>query len=515
MLAIEGAVAFDAEALRVLADRRWFATAPPEGRYAPSLVLRRWPGDTVVAFYALVGRDGAAETPPRFAVDAEDWEPVEIEAPARRWRGTLRTPDDDRYPVEWTEAPVGETIVRLGALAIVGDAGLPEPLAHGPAIEARALFRRVRLTSDPDRLGRVATRVDRPLEVPQLYPPAGRGDERTMAWTGIRGSVFTLGVPPGLVAVRTDLGFTPPTGAPGATLWLRGRWIDRDGTAVTVGDAFRTGHAAIHEGPPDGWLERAPEGLGRATRLADEPFELASRMSEAHSARAQRWREPGFAGEWLVFRLKFDGFGGEIALPVAEGRRSPSLFWIPATWRAPDRPPAPPPIDPAARFGIDFARWTDRDRADNPWSEGFLTAPRFRLELPRDWWPIASMRSPTGFPVRLRDPDGAIVAAIELLAPGDGAIEAARRTEGVVALDKPGRHRAREVLQAPDGTTWFIAKDGGGVRFRRLAPEDAPDGNATAERSAPVGRGDASGRAEDWNRLLRTVILLRSGSKRS
>jgi len=46
---------FEAGGVHALTDRRWFQADSAEGPGAPVLEIRRWPGDTIVAFYALCG----------------------------------------------------------------------------------------------------------------------------------------------------------------------------------------------------------------------------------------------------------------------------------------------------------------------------------------------------------------------------------------------------------------------------------------------------------------------------
>ena len=205
-------------------------------------------------------------------------------------------------------------------------------------------------------------------------------------------------MPPGFRVRRVDGGVAPPRPLPGGLLWLRGRYVDGTDTEVAVGDGDRAGYVARVEAASEAWRagEVPPVGLPDGSRLASEPFDLAAERTGARNARAERWHEEGFEGEWLVFRLGFDEDGIEIALPMISGRRSPSLFWIPATWRSDDRPPAPPPVDPAGRFGIRFERLTRGAQSRQPWTEGYLTVPGLRVELPKGWWPAAGLRSRDG-----------------------------------------------------------------------------------------------------------------------
>jgi hypothetical protein len=131
------------------------------------------------------------------------------------------------------------------------------------------------------------------------------------------------------------------------------------------------------------------------------------------------------------------------------------------TYRGKDLPPAPPPIDPAERFGIRFERLEGSERRDRPWSEGILHAPGVTVELPRGWWPVVSMRSRNGFPVTLIDERGARVGRLDL-APSGSPIRQAVESEGWEARKRPSRNRATAVYQGPDGRMLFVGKGGGG-----------------------------------------------------
>jgi len=225
-----------------------------------------------------------------------------------------------------------------------------------------------------------------------------------------------------------------------------------------------------------GWSDgdTAPLGAPGAKRIARESFHaLDSRPTSAEIVWAERWRESGFAGEWLVYRLAFQDRGIEIGLPVLRGRQAASLFWIPLTWRGPGRPPAEPPVDPAERFGISFERFTKGERRSHPWGEGFLRAPGLRLELPRDWWPAATLRSENGFPIRIVSGEGRTAAQILLLGKEDRRL---RPKEGGdwKAVPRPSAYRAAVAWARGDGARLLVTQEGYGFLLEPVATDVDP-----------------------------------------
>ena len=288
-----------------------------------------------------------------------------------------------------------------------------------------------------------------------------------------------MALPPGLHARRTGRG---------GVLWMRGRFTDREGTEVVVGDAVRAGYVAHVAKPARGWAAAPtpPVGLPKGTRAAVEPFALAADRSRALTATAARWTEPGFAGAWLVFRLQGNEAGVEIGLPVLRGRTSPALFWIPATYRPPGMPAAPPPVDPSERLGMRFEPPLPSEARRDPLLEGRVSGPGFKAEVPKGWWPRANLRAEDGFPIEFIDRQLKVWAVLERRppgepdpAPGDGWLPEKRpRSWGAVAAWS--RQDGGLVLRGADGTQW------------RLLPKADPD-------------------AGKWQRLSGHLALLSGG----
>jgi hypothetical protein len=485
---------FKAGVLSVHTDPRWFSTMPQGGAGAPLLELRRWPGDTALTLYAVAGAIGEEGSGPP-SMEGTRFELVEdVEGEYAEWHGTLETGAGER-PAIWVQVAVPEAASHLGALLVPGDAGLGAVGVEDLTVELKAVLGRV--VYDPEAWKKlVPPPAGEPLLPPLLGATPGDKTEEEEPWQVVRGTTFTMGLPPGFRARRTDAGVPPPQDLPGGSLWFRGRCTDMEETAVVVGDESRAGYVALVEPIPEGWSESRlpPLGAPGAKQAAAEPFPLIADRAGAAGASAERWTEEGFSGDWLLFRLFFEEHGVEIGLPVLEGRRSPSLYWIPATWRPGNKPPAPPPVDPAERFGIRFERLRPSERVDQPWTQGYLSVPGMRAEIPLGWFPAASLRSRDGYPVRFVDSSGGTRGSVIRL-DAEGASRFAAGSDGWLESDHPGRHRAALELYRESGERLFVAREGHGFLFE---PGDTTGDDAR----------------ELWERLTESAQLLRSPRSR-
>jgi hypothetical protein len=448
--------------LAVRSDARWFATFSHDDRPGASIVeLRRWPGDTVIALYSVAPTGEESSWPPvpgaRLVAQADSAEPT--------WTGSVDDGNGAR-PALWIERSIERADSRLAALVLLGDAGLG--MAAVPTLEAEARFLVSRVEVRP-----AAWRQETPLaagtlvRVPSAGLPPRDHDETTDAWQIVVGAGFTLGLPPGFRAYRLDLGVPAAEQVPGALLWFRGRFRDRSGMLVAVGDERRYGYVAAIESPSQAWstggsAPRGAPGALAASRPVPAP-ELAQSVGAA-AASVERWRDPRFDGDWIVFKIRYEAQGVEIGLPVLGGRRSPSLFWIGQSFRPEGWPAAPPPVDPARRFGIDFARLTPSGRKSSPWVEGYLHVPGLRADVSRGLVPSASLRSTDGYPVRFQGEDGRALATLRRLASAEVEPWIASRS-GIVEVEKPARYRAARVVADRDGARLFVDAVGQGFVF--------------------------------------------------
>lgn len=471
-------------------DRRWFATVPEDASGAPLLELRRWPGDSVLALYPVP--PGAVPAAPDLSWEApkEDGSRLGVLAGARgRWRA------------RWAVREVPAAPAAIGILLLAGDGGLGEEGGTGRLLELEYAAAAVQVDAEiwrnvpPLPAGRI--------DLPRLPPVPPQADERKHGWQVVEAGAGTLALPPGVLARRTDLGVPAPRPIAGGVLWLRGRFTDREGQEVVLGDPARAGYVAEVRRPPRGWAagRTPPVGLPGGTLANVEPFTLAADRSRAAEATAGRWTEPGFAGAWIVFRLQASDGGVEIGLPVLRGRTSPALFWIPVTYRPPGMAAAPPPVDPSDRLGIRFEPPLPAEARRDLALEGRITGPGFRGELPKGWWPRATLQASDGFPIEFVDAKGKVWGALQRQAPGEadpGEAEGwtpARRPAAWGAVAAWTRADGAVALRGSDGTLWRLTPVTGADagkwgrlsnRFALLAP---PRRQGAATGAAPR-RGD-------------------------
>jgi hypothetical protein len=462
--------------LRVVTDLRWFRVDSVDGPGAPLLELRRWPGDTVVAFYVLPAEATPAERFPGLVVQGAS-------TPAGACSvqdGRLESKPSARSVV-WAECRRGSR--RIGAIGIPGDAGFGASGKPDMRLEILGVLRHVEVEErGPDAAPTSA--------LPELPVPPTAADERRDAWQVFQGDGFTLGLPPGMRAIRVSPEADAPRPLGHAVAWMRGRFLDRDGAPIAVGDGRRVGYVAYVEGSNEEWRAgvAAPLGARRAERLDEARLDdIVHEWTGATRAVVSHWKEPGFAGDWLVFRLHLRTAGVEIGLPVLSGWRSLALFWIPVTWRDEGKSPAPPPIDPAERLGVRFDRLRPGERARQALVEGTLVVGSLRLEIPRGYWPVANLGSNDGLPVTVFDPTGALAGRIEGI-PAD-RVGAAVSGEGWTALPRPSSRKAAAIHLKDDGTCVVVAKTGDAYR---LVPE-------------PGGKE----RAGAWRRLVESASIVK------
>lgn len=475
---------FDAHGVHVAADTRWFEGASVDGPGAPVLEVHRWPGDTILAFYELpaAGEAGAGA-------------PAELKLGSSRgaagaWscRDASLAASRGDYEALWCET-AGDGR-RVGALGIPGDAGLGAPAIDDLRESIVAVLRHAKV--DPSKAGAVV-----PPLLPQLPEPPTAADERKRSWAVFAADDFTLGLPPGIRAIRLGAGVPAPrTMPPSSTVWLRGRLTDRDGVSVAVGDETRAGYVSILSPPEETWTAGVAPPLGApAAEQIDEAKldDVVKEWTGASRAVVSHWKETGFAGDWLVFRLLVGGRGIEIGLPCVSGWRSLSLWWIPVTFRRDGLPPAPPPFDPGESLGVKFSRLAPAEAKRNGLLEGYLDVGDLRLEVPRGWWPIANTAARDGLPVTFVDATGVTIGVIDRrskgaseLTPDPGA--------GWKAQPRPSAQNAEAVWSKEDGSAVIVAKEGHGFLF-----EPAPD---------------QPQRREGWKRMLATSAFVKTAQRR-
>lgn len=486
---------FESDVVAIVTDLRWYAEAVDGDTRGPVAVLHRWPGDTVLALYALDPAFDEGWVPP-LPVETS---PVCVTGKTGRleWFGTLTT-EFGEQPWWWIVRSVGDDLPRLGALVLPGDAGLGPEATLALVEEARWVAERVEVRGREWASLSYVKSGQRVL-IPPIREVPGRKNERSEPWQVVSTSAFTIGLPPGIRAMRLDAGVHAPHHPTGALLWLRGRFEDIEGSSVVVGDGSRAGYVARLEASAKAWRsgKHAPLGAPGATRVALRGFSLAAERTGARSATAERWSEPGFDGEWLVFRLAFKNEGYEIGLPVLEGRQSPSLFWIAPGWRHAGIPPAPAPHDFEDRFGIQFLPLTSQAGNVPLIPGGILEMPGLVLRVPGGVLPEPALYSEHGYPIRFVSADGKLLGTLSftdrtevvtLVAPGAGLTE----------MEKTDRHDADRVLANDEGWRLFVTTEGDVYSFQP-APGLAAPGKTDDDPAYPARKS--------WDEILHSVRL--------
>ena len=461
VLSLQKGFIFRADGLAARTDRRWYAGSSVSGPGAPILELRRWPGDTVLAFYDLEAEGAPAPLPglelAGKAATAGDWTIHD---------GTLATTRGARRVV-WGEIRAHGR--RIGALGVPGDGGFGSAAVPDLTAAIEAALRRT--TVEESASGPAAVPV-----VPDLPAPPKAADESHDGWQTFQGPGFTLGLPPGLRAARLDAGVGPARPMAYAAAWIRGRFRDRDKQEVIVGDARHAGYVAWIDTPDEAWRAGVAPPLGApdADKKDEAPLDDPVReWTGANRATVSHWKAEGFAGDWLVFRLLVGVRGIEIGLPVVSSWRSSALFWIPTTWRPDDKPPAPPPIDPAASLGVRFDRMSGEDRRRLPLTEGFLYVGDLKLEVPKGFWPVANLASSDGMPLSFIDSDGRTVGTLTRLAAGSEDLAVEGRP-GWSKVPHAKAQRASAIWKHEGGAAILVARDGHGYLLQPSPLEGGP-----------------------------------------
>ncbi len=438
----------DAPFGRVRLPDGWTPVRPGEGPGRPILVLRRFPGDTQVAFWPWVPREGedpavalAARLPELAAVPAGEPGPCpgEGKTPLRCRLAHLEVDlgPAGRDTLEARILSPGPGRGGVAVLALPGDAGLG-PAGLAAARQAIAdLLAGIEFVP-AERLSAWAGEADEDVPWRWPHPAAWRPlrpfREEEDPWrTFPAGSRLVVDLPPGIVAGSVSGTFRDERCGPFTVLWFRGRFVDLEGRSVVLGTEGWAGHVDVRLG----------EGARVAAATEDPSLmvpsqdpgarllgaaDLGSALRTARTGtggRVARFAGDAFPGTWFVAWVRV---GDDLAIveePVVEGERSLSLLWIPVTLRPPDNPGPRPPVDLAARWRIRFLPTGGRDDRADP-REGILVVGPLEVALPRGF--RASMRasSPDGFPVIARGREGAMLR-IDRLAPSPAADEASRR----------------------------------------------------------------------------------------
>lgn len=459
------------------------AEAPAERGEPPSLLLRRFPGDTGIALLdpraawadrrawqqsvqARLHAAGSAE--PAGPPEACPTTPEGVRCEVQPWRLDGGGEGVSLVLVHRLAAvrPEGGTGREIWAVGWVGDAGC------GRECEAdarRALADQVAAIEPPTDPAPELAVSPRPFAWPIPPPASGgrRASEREDPWRRVSvGEGLVVEVPPGLVVARVGPRFRDVSVGPDTALWIRGSFEDQDGVVVTVGgpgwagwiDVRRVSEAA----------ERAPPvprtDPGARIRASADLAPARNAAGLGGQASTTRLEGAAFDGTWILHRVRLDDLLVEIALPLAAGARSLAPLWMAVTARRGEAAAPPPPFDLARRYRLRIERMSVSRSPADP-RDGILLSDELQFIVPRGYRASLNAESADGFPVTLRDDAGSQIVARRW--PPPGGVEAARR-------DLEGRWGA-----PLDGWTEVRSRRGGTVE-RASFPGDEEGRSARA-----------------------------------
>jgi len=416
--------------------QEWVPSRDPEGSGA--LEWHRRPGDAAIVVFAVrtdrTGADAAIRnllTPRRPAALA--WSPVTPAStdPVRAKTTALSLDADGGGRAEGTawmiESPAAPGLALVIA-AFPGTGGLgKEGLDQSRAEIQEAIAESVIVPPRWDTVTVLDAADGAEFPVPIAGGRTAPGDENASPWRTYPAGEFTVALPPGMIAA-------PPTGAPaasaphrsGSVLWFRGRFRDRDGVDVAVGDEARAASIDLSSAASEEEARIRALGRGGAPEppLSDKGAVLVSTLDITRSLGMEtgaaavsiaRFRSSSPGVEWLVCRLAFGARLMEIDIPAAQGSKSIALYWIPATVRPVHGPAPPPPVDLSGRLGILFLRPPPTERREAFYKEGDLRSADFTMIVARGYTVVLDTVSPDAFPVRLTHEDGSAIVRLERL----------------------------------------------------------------------------------------------------
>ncbi len=379
------------------------------------LVLRRFPGDTQLSLFGV-----STWTTEAALGDA-------IVIALKRYNG--------RRVAEWTRCPsasqlncrksvwsistaAGDATVDLFAfeqgagrpvivaLLIAGTGGYDATGRADARAAAATLIATIRVENIDDL--RAASDADEwNVPLPQSWRASDRPRESEEPWLSFPlGSGLRLDLPGAVSASRETPSLdSNSAGPPGATLYWRASFLDREGRLVQVGDkSFWAWARPLPSGTSSEWT--APPSDPQAT------FERTVSLDAAFVAAGSAWRGSvaqfrgkAWRGKWLIARVVNGPETVEIAQPVTEETESLSLLWIPVTVRHDGEAGPPPLIERAGGQAIRIQPFGKARSATDP-REGLLSASDFEVALPRGFRVSATPSSSDGLPLTLRHADG-------------------------------------------------------------------------------------------------------------
>lgn len=266
------------------------------------------------------------------------------------------------------------------------------------------------------------------LDVATTTPSAAISEETHEPWrTFPLGNAWQVDLPPGVVAIDHDP-FTPSNSTL-AGIWWRGRFRDREGLLVQVGDAERLARIVISDSALPNQLDPIGEVISRAS-LDSVLQQVGSRFRGT----VVRSRDAQAALEWLTFALSSAAGQVRMQIPVRDGARSLSLLWIALTLRAAGESGPPPIVELGSRGAVRLLKPAKTASAADP-REGVLTSDSFEVAIPKGFQIALNPNSEDGFPVLARNKQRAELRFERAVSNPVSATQAAALVRTQLALD--------------------------------------------------------------------------------
>jgi tetratricopeptide (TPR) repeat protein len=439
---------FDNGLINITLPAGWYQVIEETKPGSPLVVFRRWPGDTQLALYSVEGGENLESI---VEVIKELTGQSEKELSLRNWSIDLEVTGADAaasfgldhefenvgpQTLEWWVFHFKGCKSFCAAAALIGAGGLGKEEIAKISDELNILMRSISFRKEVWRMEEGICDIDRlyfPLPPEYTGPPPFSEEE--MPWKVVQGSGFTLLVPPGVIARKMSAA-SPIPWRSANVLWMKGEFSDSTGKSVKIGDQEFYGYMDLLNMQTEkksvqytlGRLEpRPPLSDPYSKYLSGEDFTaIAKEAAACDRAWVGKYKGNQFSGIWLVFRMSFKKFVVEFGFPMVRGMDSPSIFWIPTTFRLEGVPTALPPVDAAEKFNISFRNASMSERRDPLGKEGDLYTPEFSLEIPSGWKPSINYRSIDGYPITVKELKGKAFLKIIKMAKGEGAEDAKR-----------------------------------------------------------------------------------------
>ncbi len=448
---------FDNGLVNITLPVGWYQVIEETKPGSPLAIFRRWPGDTQLAFYSLEGGENLEST---VEVIKELTGKSEEELSLKDWSRNLELTGADEaasFDLDYEFEDAGPQSLKwwlfhfkgfksaCAAAALIGTGGLNKEEMAKISEELTILMLNITLRKEVWKMEEGIRRIDRlHFPLPPEYLGTAPFAEKEMPWKVIQGAGFTLLAPPGVIGRKMTAAFPVPRRSTNL-LWMKGGFTDSGGRSVQIGDQEFYGYMDLLEMNTEEQSNQytlgtkkphAPLADPESKFLTGEDYTaIAKEATACDYSWVGKFKGNQFSGTWLVFRMSFKKMVVEFGFPMIQGMDSPSIFWIPTTFRVEGMPTALPPVDAAEKFNISFKHAPLSERREPLGKEGDLYTPEFSLEIPPGWNPSINYRSIDGYPITIKELKGRAFLKIIKGVTVQGVEEAKRMAQKEICKD--------------------------------------------------------------------------------